>query len=208
MDCEIDFPADFILQHKLDPENLHILDVTQVPVDTWELLNYAAKPSVSDNHYESQVLRFRYAYAERRNGLLKIQHDGQVCVNGEVCDKDTFFKVIHDFSDNYYQIIGITDQNQNKVLYMDGINLKTREYKHGYDDNSLDTRFVFELIGNNSWKIMAKETGHVIEFDLETGMYLPKKADDQKASPPIFCNPDVGPRLQAYVPVQMKITTV
>ncbi|XP_021355317.1 uncharacterized protein LOC110451554 [Mizuhopecten yessoensis] len=202
----IDNPGDYLLEHNLAEEKLQIVDIEEVPVDSQDVWNKVTRSCVPDDHFENHYLRFRYTYAERPNGLLMIQQDGQVSVNGGLCQEDTLFKVMQNFSENSYQIIAIHGKNQNKILYMDGLNLKTREFKHGFDDNRPDTQFDFDVKGDNSWKIKSKETGHVLQFDTETGLYLPP--GDQVDSPPLFCNPDIGPRFTAFIPTQMKVTTV
>lgn len=203
---EIDDPADFILHHKLAPQNLIIVDVEEEPVNSREELDFISQPCVSDHHCDINMIRFRYTYINRQNGLLRIQPDGKVCVDGDVCGKDTWFQVIHSFKDNTYRIISIQDVAQ-KVLYMDGDNLKTRDYKPMTDIDSRDTMFNFMVMGNNCWEIVAISTGHVLRFDLETGEYLPEEKRDQ-VSPPIFCNPDIGPGFQMYSPKSIKVTTV
>ncbi|XP_033731204.1 uncharacterized protein LOC117320826 [Pecten maximus] len=207
MDEVINNPSDFISNRKLAPENLHIVDIEEELVDSQEFYNIT-QSFVSDNHCETFLLRFRYAYADRSNGLLKVQPDGQVCVNGEVCDKNTWFKVIHSFEDSSYRIICIEGENQNKVLYMDRNYLKTREYIHGHDDYSKETQFDFVRKANNSWEISARTTGHILKFDKETGMYLPQPTNDQVDCPALFCDPDIGPKFKVYIPKWIKVTTV
>ncbi|XP_069122170.1 uncharacterized protein [Argopecten irradians] len=166
---EIDDPADFILHHKLAPQNLIIVDV------------------------EVSHLSFK-TFSDQTELIPTPGEQG------------AWFQVIHSFKDNTYRIISIQDVAQ-KVLYMDGDNLKTRDYKPMTDINSRDTMFNFMVMGNNCWEIVAIPTGHVLRFDLETGEYLPEEKRDQ-VSPPIFCNPDIGPGFQMYSPKSIKVTTV
>lgn len=207
---EIDNPGDFIFQYQLNNSSLHIVDIEEVEVNTKELWEAATSECVSDHHESSQTLRFRYTYVDRQNGLLAIQDDGQVCVNGGLLDKETFFKVTHDEYNSCYQIICIKGRNQNKILYMDGVNLKTREYQHGKDEESTDTQFHFDVMGENCWEIRSKLTGKLLQFDTSTGAYVPPSSEDKvdSADPPVFCDADVGPRFQVFIPRKMKVTTV
>lgn len=166
-------PFDFVCSHN---EKFKIKDIGVTEVKTKSDLLRVTSQDKPDIHTQDYVLQLQYHINGTRGHFLLVDGSGEVKANGQCRDQRTLLTVIHNFTqrrESCYQIIGWGDKFNQKILYMDGTELKTRPYKQSKGDNNDDTFFSFRTKGNSedghfaivSW------TGNALVFDTQ-GNYL------------------------------------
>lgn len=117
-------PFDFVCSHN---EKFKIKDIGVTEVKTKSDLLRVTSQDKPDIHTQDYVLQLQYHINGTRGHFLLVDGSGEVKANGQCRDQRTLLTVIHNFTqrrESCYQIIGWGDKFNQKILYMDGTELK------------------------------------------------------------------------------------
>nr|XP_022322196.1 uncharacterized protein LOC111123851 [Crassostrea virginica] len=175
-------PFDFVYNQN---EGFKIKEIQGTDICTEKDLLRVTSPDKPDIHTQDFVVQLQYHINGTRGHFLMVDSQGQVKANGQSKDPRTLLTVVHNFTQrrqSCYQIIGWGDQFNQKILYMDGTELKTRLFNHCRGDNNDDTFFTFctkDNCGDGHYAIVSW-TGNALVFDTQ-GNFLPPNNQSRRS---------------------------